>query len=215
MKTKQRSIIYGVYKSAFKNAEGKNLYYVKTRNLGKVDFQEICQNIQDNSSAKVSDVVGITEALAEETAMGIMRSKRVHIAGFGYFSLKVRLKNKKNITAPNQIRSSDLEVCGIDFQPEEAFVKRCVKGKKCFQQLVLGDYGEKMKNCDIHATLKEYFNEHPYITIRQFAILLNISYDMARKKLIELTTEFNARYKKENIGRTLIYFPHDKRPTMG
>jgi predicted histone-like DNA-binding protein len=204
---KGNALHYGIFKSPMKDENGKNIYYVRARSLQKtVSFETICENIQDNASAKVSDVIGITAALSEEIATQLSGNNRVHIEGLGYFSLKMRLNKKKNVTDSRDIRASDITISGVNFQPEKKFITKCTGGKNKFEIVSKADFHTPDEST-IRTSLSEYFKTHTFITIREFAVLINVSYKVSRERLISMSSGEFPRLIAHRLGRQILFCP--------
>jgi predicted histone-like DNA-binding protein len=204
---KENALHYGIFRSPMKDKDGNNIYYVRARSLQRtIPFKTVCEDIQQNSSPKISDVKGVTAALAEEIATQLSNNNRVHIDGLGYFSLRMRLDKKKNVTDSQDIRASDIKISGISFQPEKSFIEQCAGSNTTYEVATrsitnVPDEGTWRK------TLSTYFQSHPFITIRELADLLGISYKVAREKLLAMSSGPFPRLHSRRVGRQLLFSP--------
>lgn len=204
---KENALHYGIFRSPMKDKDGNNIYYVRARSLQRtIPFKTVCEDIQQNSSPKISDVKGVTAALAEEIATQLSNNNRVHIDGLGYFSLRMRLDKKKNVTDSQDIRASDIKISGISFQPEKSFIEQCAGGNTTYEVAT-----RSITNVPDESTLRKsmssYFQSHPFITIRDFADLLGTSYKVAREKLLAMSSGPFTRLRSRRVGRQLLFSP--------
>ncbi len=204
---KTDTLDYGVYKSAIKGKDGEALYHVRSRILQKtVKFEDFCDQIQTNNGATKSDVKGVLEAIVNESAQLLASNHRVHLMGLGYLTLKISLRNKKFVGDPKAIRSNDVYVSGVDFQPEKSFVKKCMHQSQQFQQ-VTRDFNPAPDESTLRKKLYEYFSENGFITVKLFADLFGISTKRARTMLTGMSTGDNARLQVKNAGRLKLFYP--------
>ena len=207
---KTDTLDYGVYKSPIKGKDGEALYHVRSRILQETfKFEDFCDDIEKNNGATKSDVKGVLEAIVSESAQLLGSNNRVHLLGLGYFTLKISLRNKKFVGDPKDIRSDDVYVSGVDFQPEKSFVNKCVHEGQQFQ-LVAKDFNPAPDESTLRKKLYEYFSENAFITVQLFADLFGISTKRARTMLIDMSTGDNARLQVMTVGRLKHFYPFGK-----
>lgn len=105
------AVYYKLQKSEFRNKENHGKYFAHTVRTGHVGLEEIEQMIQENCTAKRSDVRLVVTELIDVMKTLLQEGQVVELNGFGRFSLSVK--------------SSCVD------HPEDFDVKKHVKGLKC------------------------------------------------------------------------------------
>lgn len=105
------AVLYKLRKSEFKNSSHYGKYYAHTVKTGHVGLELIEQMIQDNCSAKRSDVRLVLTELIDVVKTMLQEGKVVELDGLGRFSLSIKSE------------------C-VD-HPEDFDVRKHVKGLKC------------------------------------------------------------------------------------
>lgn len=135
-------------------------------------------------STKVDEatLVRVLTALRAAVCTELMRSRRVHIEGWGSFSLRLE---GRPVDEPEDIHAQSISVAGINFQPEKAFVKACRQG-----DIVRDSEGFRTSaDCPLSeqlALLANYFASHVELTTNEFVRLTGIRPTKARVALAEL-----------------------------
>lgn len=99
-------------------------FYPQAKAQGTVGLKELL----DDMSTKVDEATLARTLMALRGAVckELMRSRRVHIEGWGTFF--VRLEGRP-VDDPEDIHAQSIRVADITFRPEEAFVQACRQGK--------------------------------------------------------------------------------------
>ena len=99
-------------------------FYPQAKAQGTIGLKELL----DDMGTKVDEatLLRVLTALRGAVCTELMRSRRVHIQGWGTFF--VRLEGRP-VDDPEEIHAQSIRVADITFQPEEAFVQACRQGK--------------------------------------------------------------------------------------
>ena len=104
-------------------------------------------------------------ALRHAVCRELMRSNRVHLEGWGSFTLRLE---GGPVEDPEDIHAQSIQVAGINFRPDKAFVNACREG-----DIKRDSNGfTASADCDLDAQLRvlaDHFAEHREMTTRTFA----------------------------------------------
>lgn len=142
------------------------------------------KDLLDDMGTKVDEatLLRVLMALREAVSTELMRSRRVHIKGWGSFSLRLE---GRLVEEPDDIHAQSVSVADINFRPEKAFVQACRQGS-----IVRDSEGFRTStDCSLAeqlALLRTYFANHVELTTRQFCHLTGLASTRAYQALAEL-----------------------------
>ena len=109
-------VFYKLYQENNPKSVNVGKWYAKAKCLGYWDLEKIADHIQDNVSAKKSDVIAVLKELVVVMAEAFDSGYGVSLDGFGKFKIGLRTKpanSAKEFTVAKNIVGSR-----INFQPE-------------------------------------------------------------------------------------------------
>ena len=107
---------YKLYQNKATGSKTEGKWYAKAKCLGYWDLEKLADHIQDNVSAKKSDVIAVLRELVVVMAEAFDAGYGVKLNGFGRF--KVGLKTKPAEAADKFSASKNIVGSRINFQPE-------------------------------------------------------------------------------------------------
>ena len=107
---------YVLYQNKNPRSSTKDQWYAKAKCLGYWDLEKLADHIQDNVSAKKSDVIAVLRELVVVMAEAFDAGYGVKLNGFGRF--KIGLKTKPAEAADKFSASKNIVGSRINFQPE-------------------------------------------------------------------------------------------------
>ena len=109
-------VFYKLYQENNPKSTNVGKWYAKAKCLGYWDLEKIADHIQDNVSAKKSDVIAVLKELVVVMGEAFSAGYGVKLDGFGSF--KVGLKTKAAESAKEFTTSKHIVGSRINFQPE-------------------------------------------------------------------------------------------------
>ena len=107
---------YKLYQDKRDGSQTHGKWYAKAKCLGYWDLEKLADHIQDNVSAKKSDVIAVLRELVVVMAEAFDAGYGVRLNGFGRF--KVGLKTKPADSADEFTVAKNIVGNRINFQPE-------------------------------------------------------------------------------------------------
>ena len=107
---------YKLYQDKREGSKNEGKWYARAKCLGYWDLEKLADHIQDNVSAKKSDVIAVLRELVVVMAEAFDAGYGVRLNGFGRF--KVGLKTVPADTAKEFTASKNVVGSSINFQPE-------------------------------------------------------------------------------------------------
>ena len=107
---------YTIYQNKNSKSSTNGKFYAKARCLGYWDLEQLSDHIQDNVSAKKSDVIAVLRELVVVMKEAFDAGYGVRLDGFGRFKVGLKSKpaeNRKDFSATKHIVGNR-----INFQPE-------------------------------------------------------------------------------------------------
>lgn len=193
---------YDIYKLNNSQGMGEERKYVRLMQHEPMGDRQLMETIQQRCSLTKGDVAAVLAELHDICVSELSMGRRFHIPEIGYLSLSVGLEMPEN--DPNKkITGREVRLKGISFRPE-AKVMTAIQRNVHF---VRADYSRQSVGYTeekILAKIKEYLQEHRYITARSVRILFGLTSYMANKWLNHFCE--NGTMVKEGTRHSPIYF---------
>ena len=109
-------VFYKLYQENNPKSVNVGKWYAKAKCLGYWDLEKIADHIQDNVSAKKSDVIAVLKELVVVMGEAFSAGYGVKLDGFGSF--KVGLKTKAAESAKEFTATKHIVGSRVNFQPE-------------------------------------------------------------------------------------------------
>ena len=109
-------VLYKLRQDNRKNSANKGKWYARSLNIYTMKTEDVADLIQNNCTAKYSDVVAVLREFKEVLTNALADSKAVHVDGLGTF--KVGLKTSAAATAADFNAAKNIVGMRINFQPE-------------------------------------------------------------------------------------------------
>lgn len=204
MPRKKNGMLYEVYPTPAKGKDGKNIVYVKPASGRKLSLQAIedfCSRnhygLRDGELTMVFNV--FVDAASELMSMGYRIETPI-----GSFAPKLALK--REITDPEQVKDSDVELDGVDYQPGKRWHKSLKKWLyDGFRKSDKPNVQQLMNNPQHLEEALEKSTKGGYTTVRLFAYYANITLYSARKQLEAWTQGNHPKLLKTRMGQQFIY----------
>lgn len=155
-------------------------FYPQAKAQGTIGLKELLEDM--GTKVDEATLLRTLTALRGAVCKELMRSRRVHIEGWGTFF--VRLEGRP-VDDPEEIHAQSISVADITFQPEKDFVHACRQGK-----IVRDDNGfAASKACTLDEQLRilaDHFAEESELTATRFKHLTGLIGGKAYEALDEL-----------------------------
>lgn len=175
-------------------------YHARPVTFRTTQTSTIINRIHDYCSLSRGDIMsaleGLGEALADELRMG----HRVHLKGIGYFQVTLSCPET---TDPKETRANKVKFKSIKFRAD-----KILKGDMSKLEIQRSNYRKhsaKLSHIEIDSLLTEHFQEHSFITSRQFQAICHMTRSTAIRHINRLIAE--NKLKNENTERQPFYVP--------
>lgn len=195
---------FEIHPSPMKDEQGKNLLYVRPESKRKIGIEAMDEHCATYHALKPGELTLAFRAFIGATSFYLSQGFRIETP-IGIFSPKIRLK--RPITDPDEVKTSDVEFAGINYESvitfEEAVEKQLLGFRKAgnadTQQLLAEQ--EKLEQC-LRDCLKR---QRGYTTARLFSIFSGLTYYSARKQLDSWCKGDRPKLLKTKMGQQYIY----------
>jgi hypothetical protein len=203
MPRKTDGIEFELHPSPQKDKDGKPLLYVKLASKKKLTFAQLeSYSISHKHMAKGELEACFTKFL-NCAALWFHEGYRVETP-IGSFAPKLALK--REITDPEQVKDSDVELDGVDYQPGKRWHKSLKKWLyDGFRKSDKPNVQQLMNNPQHLEEALEKSTKGGYTTVRRFAYYANITLYSARKQLEAWTQGNHPKLLKTRMGQQFIY----------
>lgn len=172
------------------NNEGNNKrLHPKVVTSSTVTLKQMAEDICQNSSFTVADVVGLMEAFADCAAQYLNNSCHVDLGNLGILSLSLACDKDPDghqpvITETNEVKPHQLHVSKVVLNAKPEFMKKLqgpfVRATQGFPSNV---QREQLDAAERRAALQDYLAQAPTITIRRYAALTGLPQKKASDEL--------------------------------
>lgn len=211
------TIYFTVHANPLKNENGETTYQVRQDTRGSLSTKGLEKYMRDNHIMPTINLDSVIEMLSRLLAEKMVDNAKVHLEGLGVFSLTLGLKpkideqgrkHKRVVTSPETITGNDVEVTGVSFVPDKAFMDTIRNKYPHFSQTggkgKVGhspDYSEEQ----MKAFLTNYISENGYINRRLLRFYTHVTRYMAAQWLTRLSCGDNPLLIEDNRMGNLYY----------
>lgn len=166
-----------------------------------IPTRDIMEKASEECTLTPIDISAVVGSLSRHIRKQLLQGNAVHIDGIGTFSLSLKLEDPTKPKA--DITARDVEVAGINFNPDRALLSE-VQHEVVFERSTVLR-SSQVSEGEVVLGLKEYFQEHRNITKREFQELFGLKYGRATKLLLSLKDKNKIRPVR--VGQTNFYYP--------
>lgn len=157
-----------------------------------VTFKQMAEDIAHATSFTEADVVGMMDAIVKLSAEYLNSSKHVELAGLGTLSLGIACQEDAEgrrpvITTADQVKPHQLHVSKVILTAKPTFMDQLqgpfVRSRKGFPSNAKRN---RLEPAARRAALLAHLDQHPILTIRQYAALTGLSQKDASAELHHL-----------------------------
>lgn len=160
-----------------------------------VEVKDMAENINDAMSLTDTDVIAAWRALEGEIVDALMQGNRVSLGNLGTLSLEVGTATRKS--ADEELRNTEIVAKGITFRPSKQLTQQ-ISGLAFEWD---GVVKQPLADEALTEALNNYFAQHEYITVRNYAMLCRCSLSTARRHIAEMLAD--GRLAKSGIAKGL------------
>lgn len=204
MSRKKDGIPFEVQPTPAKGKDGRNIVYVRPAMRDKLLMKGVDEFCSRNYGLRFGELTRAFDvfqmAAAELMAMGYRIDTPIG-------SFAPRLKLVREITDPDDVKSSDIRLDGVEYNPGKLWDKALKKWENGFRrvekansQALLAD--EPRLEKALQENLKKY---NGYVTARSFSYYSGLTYYSARKQLDKWCEGRNPKLLKTHRGQQYIY----------
>lgn len=179
--------------------DGKVSIHPRLVSPPRSDSERLKRETSQSSSLTEGDMSGALSAVSEFLRRQLAAGGSVNLDGIGTFRVVPHFKSPKH--AGDKVTGKDVEVKRIHFTPSRQLTFD-VKRDIVFDRRE-APHSREMNETQAVLLLRQYFQDHDYITVREFEREAHVNYTQAR-------TLLNGLVKKEHLlpkrlGRMLLY----------
>ena len=212
------TIYFTVHANPLKNENGETTYQVRQDTRGALSTKGLEKYLRDNHIMPTINLDSVVEMLSRLLAEKMVDNAKVHLEGLGVFSLTLGLKpevdedgkkHKRVVTSPEKITGNDVEITGVSFVPDKAFMDTIRKKYPHFTQT--GGKGKVGHSPDyteeqVKTFLSNYLRENSFISRRIFNLMTGATKYKTKQWLTQLSTGDNPFLIEESRMRNLYYY---------
>ena len=181
-------LVPGPGSKASSNNEAQRLVpKVVTRST--VTFKQMAKDISHATSFTEADVIGMMDAIVKFSAQYLNSSKHVELEGLGTLSLGIACQEDAEgrrpvITTPDQVKPHQLRVSKVILTAKPTFIDQ-LQGpfERSHEGFPSNVKRNRLEPAARRAALLTHMDQHPTITIRQYAALTGLSQKEASAEL--------------------------------
>ena len=173
------------------NSEGTNKkrYHARVVSFGRVDTEQLAQEIHRESALSKNDVKAVLMMLADKVKEHLNEGRKVNLEGIGTF--QVNLRCKEEVRTPYAVRAEKVEFKSISFRATTD-LRNSMKRQKLRRSRVK-PHSNLLTAEQIDVKLTEHFSLHETLTRRQFQFLCGQVKSTAQRNIKRLVEEGKLR----------------------
>ena len=203
MPRKKSGFPYEVHPTPVKGKDGRNIVYARPVRAHKMSMKGVDEFCHNNYNTRDGEITYAFEQFVKGAAELMAMGYRIDTP-IGSFVPKLKLR--REITDANDVKNSDVELEGVDYNPGKIWNKAI--GKWLFDGFLRvhnPNVQALMQNPEhLEKALKECL-KRGYVTARSFAYHANLTLYSARKQLEAWTKGDNPKLLKTKMGQMHIY----------
>ena len=203
MPKKKNGFPYEVHPTPVKGKDGRNIVYARPARGLKLSIDAVDDYCSKYYQTRNGEVEFVLKQFLKGAAELMARGYRIDTP-IGSFVPKLGLK--REITDADDVRNSDVQLDGVDYNPGKIW-------NKALEKWLLNGF-RRMDNPNVQALMQD--TEHleralkeclsrGYVTTKAFAYRANLTTYSARKQLEAWTKGENPKLMKSKMGQTDIY----------
>ena len=181
--------------------EKKEKYHARVVTNSAVDLDNIVDNISQRCTLSKGDILAVINELSFEIANGLLNGKNVNIPELGLFSLSLKAPKDAN---PKTTHAQHIKVKRIEFRAGHELKQKVLPNAR-FERTPDKVHSAHINIYEVDALLVDYFEEHAYITRKEFEDLCHFTRSTATRHLKRLLSE--GRLVNSNTTTSPIYVP--------
>lgn len=175
-------------------------YHPRVVSKPLLEIDEILKEINHRCSLTESDVIACLSQLNQILGKGLSDGRTVHLAGLGYFSLKL-VSTAQETTL--RTRAEHIAVKDINYRPEKELIKQL--STATLQRAAIKKHSALLTDAEVDSRIEAHFTHHHTLTRQQVeevcslnrgTALKHINRLLATGRLVNLTNRFQAVYGK-------------------
>jgi len=203
MPKKSSGFPYEVHPTPAKGKDGRNIVYARPARGLKLSIKNIDEYCAKHYTTRSGEVEFVLDQFLKAAAEMMARGYRIETP-IGSFVPKLKLK--REITNADDVRNSDVEIDGVDYNPGKVWNKAI--GKWLYDGFLRVDNPNVQEQLDDKEQLEQALSEclkRGYVTVSSYALHAGLSHYTARRLLNEWTEGKNPRLLKTRMGHSDIY----------
>ena len=203
MPKKKDGMLFEVHPTPAKGRDGKNIVYARPAMNHKVTMQGLEDFCNRNYHSPYGEMMRAFDyflrAAGELMAMGYRVETPIG-------SFAPRLKLLREITDPDEVRSTDVVFDGVEYNPGKLWNRELEKWSRGFRKSDSPNTREILADKPkLEALLRKLLGDGGYTTARTFSLFSKLTYYSARKLLDEWCEGENPKLLKTKQGQEYIY----------
>lgn len=182
-----------IYQEKGLRANGKAIVQPKFAHIRKVSSDELITHIAHGDSSRKSQLIASLVDFSRELSHMLADGNSVELEGIGIFTPTLKMKDEKlpfsqtEKGEKHRSNAQSIEFGTIQFRPSKQLVKECKSRCNHLEH----DAYERDSHVTISlstrdqriALLKDYFEKHNLITVKEYALLTGLSHTSASREL--------------------------------
>lgn len=166
-----------------------------------IETDDLIQSIHKRSTLSEGDIRAVISELSNEIEMRLLNGDKVNIQGIGIFSLSLKAPKDAN---PKKTHAQHIDVKRIEYRADYR-LKEQVMNKAEFVRSREKIHSAHISIYEVDALLIDYFEEHNFITRKNFEELCHFTSNTAARHLKRLVEE--GRLINTNTPHSPTYEP--------
>lgn len=204
MPRKKTGMPFEAHPSPKDAGNGEKLFYVKPQSGLVRTLDEFDTWFKDKYSLRKGDATRVFEAILDGAPEWLAMGYRIETP-IGTFAPKLKLK--RQVTNPDDIRHDDVELEGIEFLPTKSFIKNLKYATSSGFRYVRKPQSTKLLNNQLHLekALQKCIQEQGFATVASFAAHSGLTDHSARKQLNKWCYGDIPKLQMSRYGKIHIY----------
>lgn len=204
MPRNDNGLIFEVHPTPLKDKDGNHYVYVRPYGLRKRSLKDLDEYCSKHYALMPGEMTRALNIFMEVSKVWLGGGDRIETP-FGSFVAKLGLRKEK--TTADQVSAKDVKLQGIEFVPNNEFLKKVNFWTHGFRPLNNPNSLQLIENIQhlekaLHESIKE---KDGYVDISTFMNHSGLTYHSARKQLLAWCKGDNPRLLRSKIGGTYIF----------
>ncbi|MBQ8866223.1 MAG: HU family DNA-binding protein [Bacteroidaceae bacterium] len=183
------------------NSEGTNKkrYHARVVTFGRVDTEQLAQEIHRESALSKNDVKAVLMMLADKVKEHLGEGRRVNLDGIGTF--QVNLRCREEVRTPHAVRAEKVAFKSITFRATTE-LRNSMKNQKLHRSRIR-PHSNLLTEEEIDAKLVEHFSQRETLTRHEFQFLCGQVKSTAQRNIKRLVEA--GRLRNVATARNPVY----------